>query len=80
MEGTQLMGHCPKDRADRFGIERRAIGRDPFECQIALIQGCFQAPKKRVDLVMARIMIEDLIQNPFVLSIVDGRQDAIGAS
>src|SRR5712691_6599941 len=50
----------------------------PLERQIALIQGRFQAPKKRVDIVMARIVIEDLIQNPFVLSIVDGRQYAIG--
>jgi hypothetical protein len=71
MEGTQLMGHVTKDHADRFGIERRAVGRDPLEFQVALRQGSLQTPKKGFDIVMIGIVIEDLIENPFVLPIVD---------
>jgi len=79
MEGTQLMGHFTKDRADRFGIERRAIGRDPLEFQVALLQGGPQTPKKCFDIVMSGIVIEDLIEHPFVLPIVDGCEDTVWA-
>jgi hypothetical protein len=37
--------------ADRFGIELRAIGRDPLQGQLSLIQSCLQTPKKRFDIV-----------------------------
>ena len=60
MEGTNLMRHLAKDCADRLRIERRAIGRDPFEGQIARIQGLLQAPKKRFDIIMVRIVIQPL--------------------
>jgi len=38
MEGAELMAHSTKDLADRFGIQRRAIGRDPLEFQVSIIQ------------------------------------------
>src|SRR5712692_550212 len=79
MKGTELMGHLPKNCADRFGIEGRTIGGDPLEHQVALLQGPLQTPQKRFDILMTRIVVEDLIENPLVLPIVDGREDTIGA-
>lgn len=70
MEGTKLMGNIAKDFADRLGIERRAIGGDPFEGQVAIIECRFQTSKKRFDIVMVGIVIEHLIHHPFVLPIV----------
>ena len=46
MEGTKLMGHLAKDLADRLGIERRAIGRDPLERQrCASSKAVFKRPR-----------------------------------
>jgi hypothetical protein len=74
MEGTNLLRHLAKDRAARRRSARRAIGRDPFEGHIARIQCLLQAPKKRFYIVMVRIVIQPLIQNPFLGPIVDGRE------
>jgi hypothetical protein len=71
MEGTNLMRYLAKDRADRLRIERRAIRRDTLEHQVTIRQGRFQTPQKSRDVVMIGIVIEDLIENPFVLPIVD---------
>src|SRR6266567_1362861 len=70
---------CDEQKASLEHVTDGLLNGCAFARQAARIQDCFQAPKKRVDLVMARIVIEDLIQNPFVLSIADGRQDARGA-
>jgi len=51
----------------------------PLSAKLRSSKAAFKRPRKRVDIVVARIVIEDLIQNPFVLPIVDGRQDARGA-
>src|SRR3989442_5709856 len=39
MEGTHLMRHLAKNRADRLRIERRAIRRDTPEPQVTIRQG-----------------------------------------
>jgi len=71
MEGTNLMGNLTKDGADRLGIERRAIGGDALEEQVAIGQCRLEALEKGGDIVMGGNMIEDLIENPFVAAIVD---------
>src|SRR5882672_6614872 len=78
MEGTKLMGHFSKNLADRFGIERRAIGRDPLEDKGAIRQRRLEAPQKDDDVVMLWIVIEDRREHPFVLPIVDGREHTGG--
>jgi hypothetical protein len=71
MEGTNLMRHLAKNRADRLRIERRAIRRDTLEHQVTSRQGRFQPPQKSRDVVMIGIVIEDLVENPFILPIID---------
>ena len=73
-EETKLIGPLPTDLADRFGIECRAIGRDPLERPAALIQGRLQTPKKRCDIVMMRSVIEAGLPHPLVLPLLDGRE------
>src|SRR5437899_6224404 len=58
MEGTNLMRHLAKDRADRLGRERRTIRRDALECQVTILQGRFHTPPKGRDVVMGGIVIE----------------------
>jgi len=77
MEGAELRGDFPKDRADWLGRERRAIGRDALEVQVALLQGCCSTPKKRFDIPVIWLVLKDLIQHPFVLPIVHGREDTV---
>ena len=71
------MGHLAKDCADRIGIESRAIGRDPLECQVARIESRLQTPKKRFDIPVTLIVIEHLIQHPLILPIVNSREHSI---
>ncbi len=78
MEGAELMAHLTKDRADRFGIQRRAIGRAPLECEGAIIHRRLEAPQKDGEVVMSGIVIEDRRAHPFVLPIVDGREHTGG--
>ena len=52
-------------------VSRRAIGGDALEAQVAIGQCRLQALEKGGDVVMGGIMIEDLIENPFVAAIVD---------
>src|SRR5207249_5187018 len=77
MESTNLMRYLPKDLADRFGIQLRAIRRDPFEGQSSFIQSCLETTKKRFDVGVARIVVEHLIQHALVLRIVHRRQHAV---
>lgn len=58
MEDTKLMRHIAEHFADRFRIERGAIGGDAFEGQVAIIQSRFQTLKKRFDILMMGIMID----------------------
>ena len=71
MEGTNLMGNVTKDGAERRGIERRAIGGDALEAPVAIGQCRLQALEKGGDVVMGGIMIENLIEHPFVAALVD---------
>src|SRR5207237_9630042 len=72
-----LMRHVAKDRADRFGIEGRAIGSNALEYQAALRQRRLQPSQKDGDVRMHGIMIEHGRENPLVLSIVDDRQHTV---
>src|SRR6266516_7616014 len=77
MEGTNLMRHRTKDRADRLGIERRTIRRYALEGQGPLRQSRLQTPQKGREIVMGGIVIEDGIENALVPPIVDGREHTI---
>ena len=71
MEETTLRQHRPTDLADRRGIERRTIGCDPLEHHIALRQDGLEAPQKRGDVVLSGIVLQDCLQHPFILPILD---------
>ena len=47
--------------------------------QVACRQGRFESPEKRTDVIVVRIMIQDLIEDPFVAAIIHCRQNAVGA-
>ena len=77
MERTNLMRYLPKDLADRFGRQLRTIRRDPFEGPSSFIQSCLETTKKRVEVGVARIVVEHRRQHPLVLPIVHRRQHAV---
>ena len=69
--------HLGMDLLDRLGIQGGAIRGDPAQRQLALDQGGFETLQKRGDIVMARIVIEHLIQDALVLPIIHRREDTV---
>jgi hypothetical protein len=57
MKRTDLMRHIPEHLYEGHGIERRAIGGDAQEGQVARRQGRVQTPQKRPDVIMSGIMV-----------------------
>ena len=54
---ADLMRHIPEHLPEGLGIERRAIGGDTDEGQVARHQGHFQTPQKVPDVVVGGIVI-----------------------
>src|SRR5215470_6715167 len=71
MKRTDLMRDIPEHVHERRGIERRAIGRDTSEGQVACRQGRFESPEKRPDVVVGGIVIQDVIEETLVTAIID---------
>ena len=79
VEGTHLMGDVAEDCGDRLGIKRRAITGDPLEGQTAGRQGPLEAAEQRHDVLVNRIAVEDLVEQPLEGAVVDDREDAEGS-
>src|SRR5262249_8896461 len=79
MKRTDLMRDIPEHVHERRGIERRAIGRDTSEGQVACRQGRFESPEKRPDVVVGGIVIQDVIEETLVTAIIDRGENAEGA-
>jgi len=60
MELADLMRHGTPDRLNRGRIQRGAIRRDALHGQIAGLQGKLKALEKGNDVVLRRIMLQDL--------------------
>ena len=73
---AELMGHFAEDRGDRLGVQRRAVGGDPFEDQATRLEGGLEAAEERLNVAVGRGVVEDLIGGPLEGAIVDDRKDA----
>jgi hypothetical protein len=76
VEFTDLVRNSGKHQAQRLGIERRGIGRDTLQRQVALLQDGLEATQEGDDVLVLGIVIEHLIQDAFEGAIVNERQDA----
>jgi hypothetical protein len=74
------MRDIPEHLPEGCRIERRAIGGDTAEGQVACRQGRLESPEKRPDVLVVRIVIQDLVEEAFVAAIINGRQNAKGPS
>ena len=79
VERAELMRHVTEDRSDRLGIQLRAVGGDPTEGHSARLQGRVEAAEERLDVVVGRVVVEDLVGEPLEGAVVDDREDAEGA-
>ena len=76
MEGADLMRDLAEDLGDRLGIQRRAVGRNPTDGQPAGIEGLMEAAEERRDVLVGRVVVEDLVGQPLEGAVVDDREDA----
>ena len=78
VECAELVRNLAEDGGDRLGIQRRAVGRDPLEGQAARLQGRVESAEERLDVLVGRVVIEDLVEEPLEGAVVDDREDAEG--
>ncbi len=77
VEGADLMRYLTEDRGDRTRIERRAVGRDPLaRASPARLQRGLKAVEERHDVLVSRVVVEDLVDQPLEGPVVDDREDA----
>ena len=57
---ADLMRHRTEDCGDRFGVQRRAVGRDPLDGQPACLQGLAEAAKECLDVDLGRVAVQDV--------------------
>ena len=74
MKRTDVMRDIPEHLDEGGGRERRAIGRDTAEGQVACRQGRFESLEKRPDVVVGGIVIQDVIEDALVAAIIDRRE------
>src|SRR5262249_20455576 len=79
MKRTDLVRDVPEHLCEGHGIERRAIGRDPDEGQVACRQGRVQTPQKHPDILVGGIVVEDVREDALVAAIIDGGEHTKGA-
>src|SRR6267378_433159 len=78
MKLADLMPHLPEHLPEGCRRERRAIGCDTAEGQVACHQGRVQTPQKGPDILVGGIVIQDGIEEPLVAAIIDGGKHAEG--
>jgi hypothetical protein len=71
MKRTDLLRDLPAHLYAGGGRERRAIGRDTAEGQVACRQGRCESLEKRPDVVVGWIVIQDVIEAPLVAAMID---------
>lgn len=79
VEGAKLMRHSTEDGGDRLRIQRRAVGRDPLEGQAPRLQGRVESAEERLDVLVGRVVIENLVDDPLEGAVIDDREDAEGS-
>ena len=70
------MRDLAEDLGNRPGIQLRAVGRDPLEDQPACPEGPMEPAEEGRDVLVGRVVIEDLVGEPFEGAIIDDREDA----
>jgi hypothetical protein len=76
MEGADLVRDLTEDPGDRLGIQRRAVGRDPTDGQSAGLEGGPEPAEERRDVLVGRVVVEDLVRQSLEGAVVDDREDA----
>ena len=77
---SDLMRHGTEDCGDRFGVQRRAVGRDPLDGQLACLEGLAEAAEEWLDVDLGRVAVQDVLGQPFEGAVIDDRQDTEGPS
>jgi len=79
MKRADVMRDIPAHLPERRGRERRAIGGDPAEGQVACRQGRFPTLQKRSDVRVGGGVIHHLREDALVAAILDHGENAAGA-
>jgi hypothetical protein len=74
-----VMRDVPEHLCEGHGRERRAIGRDLDEGQVACRQGRVQTPQQPPDVLVGGIVVSDVIEDAFVAAIIDCGEQTKGA-
>ena len=73
------MGHSMTDLRQGHRRERGAIRGHAHKCQSACRQGHCEPPEKHPDVIVVRIVVQDLREDPLVTAIIDGGEHTEGA-
>src|SRR6266567_2594657 len=79
MKQTDLVRDLSENLSEGQGRERRAIGRDAEKGQVACRQGRLESPEKRPNVLVVRIVVQDVREDPLVAAIIDGGEHTEGA-
>ena len=77
MELAELVFDRAEHLDDGLRIERRAVGRDAPKGQPSGDQGLVEPPEEPEDVGFGRVVVEDLVQEPLEMAVIDDRQDAV---
>jgi hypothetical protein len=78
VELAELVRNITKDFGDGFRVERRAVGSDSSKNQSAEIKDEFEVAKEPRNVLVRRIVVEDLIGEPSELSVVNNGEHTEG--
>ena len=70
------MRNVTKDLDNRFRVKSRAIGSDSTDSQPSDVKGELEATKEPRNVLVRRIVIEDVVDETPEVSVVNDRQDA----
>ena len=79
VEATNLVLNRAEDLVNRLRIQLRTVGGDPVDGQPAARQDHLEPPEERPDIPVSRVVVQDLVAQPFEGAVVDDRQDTEGA-
>jgi site-specific DNA recombinase len=78
VEATDLMLDRAEDLGNGLRIQLRTVGGDAVEDQPAVSQDSPKPLEERPDILVSRVVVEDLVAEPFERAVVDDRQDTEG--
>jgi hypothetical protein len=76
MEFADLVRHVVEHRTQRLRIKRRTIGGDAQQGQFTVVQRLLESAQERLDVLVIRIVIEHLVDEPLKGAVVDDGQDS----